>query len=71
MQAANKLCIAQTCAFQHVACRLILSDFIAPLGLANERGWQLFNHIRDFCTDKAKDVMFTKPSVPLEKNCHF
>ena len=38
---------------------------IRPQGLSLERQWYLYNKIREFCTDEAKDVVCPLPSRPL------
>ena len=42
-----------------------LPAYITPPGLSLERQWYLFNKIRDFCPDNAKDIVCPKPSTPL------
>ena len=38
---------------------------IKPQGLSLERQWYLYNKIREFCADEAKDVVCPLPSRPL------
>ena len=38
---------------------------IEPPGLPLERQWYLYNKIREFCRDDAKDLVCPKPSQPL------
>ena len=42
-----------------------LPAYITPPGLSLEQQWYLFNKIRDFCPDNAKDIVCPKPSTPL------
>ena len=42
-----------------------LPDEIVPPGLSLERQWYLYDKIRDFCSDDAKDIVCPKPSQPL------
>ena len=38
---------------------------IIPTGLSLERQWYLYQKIRDFCPDYAKDIVCPQPSTPL------
>ena len=42
-----------------------LPEQITPPGLSLERQWYLFNKMRDFCPDAAKDIVCPQPSTPL------
>ena len=42
-----------------------MPDVIPPPGLSIERQWYLFNKIRDFCPDEAKDIVCPKPLTPM------
>ena len=42
-----------------------LPQRIVPLGLSIERQWYLYDKIRDFCSDEAKDIVCPKPSHNL------
>ena len=41
-----------------------LPSLIQPLGLSPERQWYLYDHIREFCPEHAKDVVAPLPQVP-------
>ena len=42
----------------------LLPSQITPKGLSNERQWYLFNKIREFCPEEARDLTCPEPSVP-------
>ena len=41
-----------------------LPSQITPKGLSNERQWYLFNKIREFCPEEARDLTCPEPNVP-------
>lgn len=41
-----------------------LPEVIPAPGLDSKRQWYLFNQIRDFCSEDAKDLVCPKPSIP-------
>lgn len=41
-----------------------LPPTVTPRGLPPERQWYLYDHIRDFCPEDAKDLVAPLPSVP-------
>ena len=42
-----------------------MPNAIPPPGLTLERQWYLYNKIREFCPEEAKDIVCPKPSTPL------
>ena len=42
-----------------------LPQKIVPPGLSLEREWYLYDKIREFCSDEAKDIVCPQPSQPL------
>lgn len=43
-----------------------LPEQVIPPGLSLERQWYLYNKIREFCPDNAKDMVCPQPSTPLQ-----
>jgi len=39
-----------------------------PKGLAAERAWYLYKHIREHLSDDSKDITCPKPTVPKPKS---
>ena len=42
-----------------------MPPLVIPPGLPLERQWYLYNKIREFCPDEAKDIACPLPSQPL------
>ena len=48
----------------------VLPTVCKPVGLSSDRQWYLFDKIREYCADNAKDLSCPLPSVPRSSTTH-